>query len=136
MPALNPYTLTMAGRRHIFQPTPYSCGQTCLAMILGHKDAWQVLADLPDHKNGTYASELRDYLRDRGWQTGDKLERVYKHTTLPPIAILRHKWPERTLGHWVLWIDGRTYDPTLGAARSGYKLTSFLRVGPDLRILR
>ncbi len=110
------------------QPTENSCGQTCIAMLLDIPVA-DVLRDLPDRPRGTRASELRAYLHLRGFDVSDRLQRTgWSYAlTLPPIAILRLKWPGVALGHWILWIHGGHIDPAQPAARGG-RVTSFLAV--------
>jgi hypothetical protein len=82
-------------------------------MLLGVPVA-QVIADLPDTR-ATTAGELAVYLWLRGWGV-TRLRRG----PLPSLAIVRVVWPGpawRTR-HWIVWADGRFYDPAALDARA------------------
>lgn len=123
---------------HQFQPTPTSCGQTCIAMLLGIP-ARQVIRDMDD--GPTVPRELAEYLRPHGFNVPDRLVRMSSATRLPAFAIVRVLWAPRTRhGHWVLWSSGDVFDP-LGLIRvlwsalqpSGSRATSFLPIAPRKR---
>jgi hypothetical protein len=121
--------------RHVPQPTATTCGQACLAMITGD-DIAAVLAVLPSKPCGTYIDQLVTYLRSRGWVCEGRLRRVAKDRPPPHLAIARLKWPDRAMGHWVVWGFDDHYkrqtmlDPRTGALDEGWRLTSYLEVGP------
>ena len=121
--------------KHQFQPSAKSCGQTCLAMLLGVPVA-QVIADMPD-RAATRVGQLCAYLVLRGW-TATKLQRIRGLITQP--AIIRVVWPGRStraIGHWILFADGNLFDPTspnnLEWMVTGGRLTSYIALAPPER---
>ena len=123
--------------RHQFQPSAKSCGQTCLAMLLGVPVA-QVIAEIPD-RAATRAAQLCAYLVMRGW-TATKLQRVRTlRGKLPRHAILRVSWPgsSRRVGHWILWADGDVFDPSSANGMAwvfrGGRPVSYIALAPPER---
>lgn len=117
--------------RHQFQPSPKSCGQTCLAMLLGIPVA-DVIAEIPD-RAATTAGKLAAYLVMRGW-TATKLRRYRGVLTEPAIA--RVIWPGRSTsanGHWVVYYGGCWFDPAgdvLGWQKRGGRIASYIALAP------
>lgn len=97
------------------QPTPNTCGQTCVAMLVGIPVA-DVLAEIPDSKQGTTAPQLIKFLRARGWTTSPRPRRVRRSTS--PFAICRVRWgpPTEKRTHWVVFHSGRFFDPLIEGA--------------------
>jgi hypothetical protein len=86
------------------QPTPHSCGQTCVAMIAGVPVA-EVMRELPDIDRGTTATELAQALRARGFAVPHpaRMRRMVPRANMPELAIVRLVHPARgRLGHWVV----------------------------------
>lgn len=114
------------------QPTDRSCGQTCVAMILGLRAA-EVVELVGDR--ATWPRDLATYLAARGCAVGERLVRLYGAVPPVPLAILRVVWEERgrRVGHWVVWCEGRVLDPsdqrvrTFDCLRYG-RVTSYLSV--------
>lgn len=97
--------------KHQTQPSRRSCGQTCVAMLLGIP-ASDVIADIPD-KKGTHGYQLAEYLNARGFRVPTRPLR-YRHGDFPwgKTAIVRVRWDEKQhRSHWVVWSDGRFWDP-------------------------
>lgn len=132
---------------HQRQPTDTSCGQTVLAMIVG-EPAQLVLAEVPGRpKIGTLDTDLRAFLRTRGYLLAGRL----RCGALPPgeVAIVRTcpvKPPGETIrsgrarrrrGHWVLWDGSRIWDPAdspvVRTVRRPYKVASWFPIGPKTR---
>lgn len=105
--------------KHHKQPTPKSCGQTCLAILAG-KTPREVIELLPD-KKGTSAKQLYDTAKKLGVQLDMLPPLRFKNHELPlcGLVIARIIWEEkRHRTHWIV-IDTspRTplvYDPSLG----------------------
>lgn len=113
---------------HKIQPTNRSCGQTCLAMVLGIPvgDVFVALK----RTRGTTGSMLRRFLESRGRRC--HVEQAYRGV-LPSVAIVNIQWPEapRAPGHWIVWANRRFYDP--GCADPTYsvrrgRIRSFIEV--------
>lgn len=102
----------MIERKH--QPTPTTCGQTCVAMILGRP-----VAEVVEQMGGaaTFAEDLVAYLSHRGWLTPDRSSRLQLGQAIlvreRVTAIVRLLPPGRgrRTGHWVLWHQGEWLDP-------------------------
>lgn len=126
----------MTRHRYQAQPTPNSCGQTVLAMLLD-VPVTRAIRDLGTAP--TTAARLRCYLTLCKRVAGKP--RRYRGT-LPPLAIVRVIWNEkRHCTHWILYADGRFYDPAepesrwnddkfprAGEVRTGGRILSFFEV--------
>lgn len=96
---------------HHKQPTSVSCGQTCVAMLLGVQPE-AVIRHVQGGKHGTTAKQLCQFLEQHGWKTSGRCRIFRMHNVLPPIALCRVRWGDRKYGaHWVLWAEGRWWDP-------------------------
>lgn len=109
---------------HKIQPTNRSCGQTCLAMILGIPvgDVFVALK----RTRGTNGRDIRRFLTSRGRTS--HVEQPYRGV-LPSVAIVNVQFP--TQGHWIVWANRRFYDP--GCADPTYsvrrgRIRSFIEV--------
>jgi hypothetical protein len=94
---------------HQRQPSKNSCGQTCVAMLLGVPAA-DVIASIPD-KTGTVASQLGSYIIRAGGRCDQRCQRGWAR---PPTALCRVRWggdPKDRRAHWVLWAEGEFWDP-------------------------
>jgi hypothetical protein len=103
----------------IRQPTSTTCGQTCLAMLLG------VDVDTIVRRIGggpTTWAQLRGVLVTSGWQAQLRLSpRMRRNRTVTlgdiggtpgGVALCRVRWGDRRHGaHWVLWADEEWHDP-------------------------
>lgn len=115
----------------IRQPTPASCGQTCIAMIIG-RPVSDVFAVLPDRARGTRTAELVEALRHFGRSCAGELRRIKRGSALPPsLVIVKVLWPGRAMGHWMVANHGRILDPDGPRLRwraAGGHITSYLEV--------
>jgi hypothetical protein len=117
------------------QPTRTSCGQTCIAMIIG-RPVHEVFTVLPDKPSGTRTAELVIAMRQLGLSCAGKMRRIGSNLVgAPPLAILRVLWPadpgERQLAHWMVLSDGRIFDPDGPRLRwraVGGRITSYLEI--------
>lgn len=113
---------------HRIQPTPRSCGQTCLAMLLGVpvSDVFVRLV----RTRGTTGRQLRRVLAAYNVRTSDEL----RYTGwLPPVALVRIEWPVvPRRGHWIVRANGRFYDPLTRdphfAVNAG-RIASYITIG-------
>lgn len=110
------------------QPSQNTCGQTCVAMVLG-VDAASVIAEMGSRR--TTGRELVAFLRARGVAASGP-QRI--SDVLPPTSIARVAW--RWGGtHWVLIDRGRVFDPVgivddilVSRHRLGWRVLSALPV--------
>lgn len=114
--------------KHVSSPASSGlCGQACLAMITGH--TLKHVRDLMPSPDGTFTPQLQLYLALHDYRVGNRLVRT--RTERPPasvpLAILSMEWSWRTWGHWLVWADGRVYDPTISPYAKG-KITHYLEV--------
>jgi hypothetical protein len=123
--------------KHIYQPPGSSlCGQTCVAMITGISlDESIQLFD--GKRGGTRTRDLVNALANKGIQCGDKLVRL-KGQAKPNVCIVKLHFDDSKVTHWVVWHNGRFYDPSyygdgqLNAKKNEYQTgvreTSYLPV--------
>jgi len=110
----------------ILQPTDYSCGQTCLAMLL-NKPVELMFQHLPDSPRGTYVGQLIQVLRHYGVSCDDRLTNGLPKTTR---AIGRVIFPHVKQGHWIVLHRGTILDPSpVEFAELGGKIVSHLMIG-------
>lgn len=121
------------------QPTPNSCGQTCVAMLLGMPVA-EVLALIPDSGQGTTSGQIAVHLILLGWRV---VKPVRFRRSLPALCLARIVWPgpgsARRRGHWVLFAEGRCFDPAdahqWAWVAHGGRLVSIMALAPPDRCL-
>lgn len=104
---------------HRLQPTPRTCGQTVCAM-LADVDPAEVIRTM-GKRGATRGVDLVRWLRARGFTIADRPVRFVDYSLakttdlkarLPAAAIVRIDWgTDRKRTHWILWVDGRFYDP-------------------------
>lgn len=96
------------------QPTPTTCGQTCVAMLLGCP-VEAVVASVG--AKGTTWPQLRAYLRRVGWTGPPRLTVNRDGATLGfagHTALCRVRWnpkPGDRRAHWVLYAESAWHDP-------------------------
>lgn len=114
------------------QPSPKSCGQTCVAMLLG-VPAEEVIAKIPD-KNGTVVRELAQFLHEEGWEADERCRRIGRLWQPPEVALCRVRWgdPRSRHAHWVLRADGHFWDPLardpLFLRKPGGRVLSYIEI--------
>lgn len=88
----------------------YLCGQSSIAMVLGITLDESV--KLFGHKRSTYFKEYRKILNDFNVQTDSyrKVDNRRKYK-LPSKALVRIEKIGRRMGHVVVHLDGKFYDP-------------------------
>lgn len=105
------------------------CGQAVVATLLGLTldDGIREFGT----RGATRTRQIAAVLRGRGIECPDRLERF--RGRLPARGILKVKFWRSWMGHWVLWFDGRLYDPATGTSE-GLKLPRVARVTSFLPI--
>lgn len=98
------------------------CGQACVAMVLGR--TLEGVRLLFDRWGLTRTRDLVEALI-RGGATGlREFRRVRRGVSLPAMAICRFRWPGLWKSHWVVWAEGKFWDPeedgTCGARMTAY----------------
>jgi hypothetical protein len=117
--------------------TEDTCGQCCLAMLLGIPKR-EAIARI-GHDLGTTTREMADALRDGGLHVGPRLRRFVGFEKIPtPRALLLGYW--KRYPHWMVWNAPRVHDPVEGvlhALRDGLPrrliLTHYLWTAPSRR---
>lgn len=96
--------------KHIRQPRGSSlCGQACVAMLMGC--ALSTAQRLVGRDGATKTKHLAAPLRRAGFKLADRLT-PWRHGPLPPTAILRIKFRDKRIGHWVLFRRNTIFDPS------------------------
>jgi len=113
----------------IKQPTSETCGQACIAMITG-KDINDVIRDM---KTGgsTSIGQLMEILDKYGIRHAEKNVRISKKNPKPCEYSILTVHANGGYTHWVLYYDGKYYDPEFGVIEGEYthgKITSFLGI--------
>lgn len=100
--------------KRLRQPTNKTCGQTCIAMLMGLENADEIVKAMGNRK--TTASSLRDNLIFRGFEVSETRRWTQDGLHYVPrtvIAMKQGKTPEgKTWKHWVLivWEEYPAYD--------------------------
>lgn len=105
------------------------CGQAVVATLLRITLDESVRAF--GTRGATRTRQIVAVLRGRGIECPDRMERF--RGRLPARGILKVKFWKARMGHWVLWFDGRLYDPAVGTFE-GLKLPLVARVTSFLPI--
>ena len=109
------------------------CGQACVAMAAG-LSLPEAIHRMDKHR-ATGFTDIRKALILSGLTVGAKTERVKYHgkraQNIPKRAIAKLRHKDKTNAHFVLWWDGKMYDPEEYlpyAKRRNWYATSFLRI--------
>ena len=115
---------------YIKQPTDYLCGQTCVAMLSGVTVA-DVVSVMKNDK-GTGKKDIEKALNYYGISQAKTMTRADNSSVLPKVCILKVLLPK--YGHWILYYDGKYYDPEFGLMEELYqkaKIQSYLEIFVD-----
>lgn len=95
---------------HQTQPTEKTCGQTCVAMVLGVPVA-DVIREMGS--GPTRGVHLVERLRLCGLAAEQqRVHRICRIEDLPSVAILRVEWiPKQANDHWIVLAHGEVLDP-------------------------
>lgn len=96
--------------RYVKQPNAYWCGQACVAMLAG-VPVEEVVSVMGNDK-GTGKKDIARALDHYGIRQAKTMTKADNATVLPRTCILKVLMPK--YGHWVLYDDGKYYDPEFG----------------------
>jgi len=105
------------------QPTNYTCGQTCVAMLAGI--TVEKAIEVVDKKGDTSGNDLIKALNKLNIKCSDRLER--SKGKLPKLAIIKYTWKNRIKegSHWILCNNGKFYNPYYGVLDSPFTNDSY-----------
>ncbi len=95
---------------YIKQPTEYLCGQACVAM-LADVTVEEVVSVMKNEK-GTGKKDIEKALNYYGISQAKTMTKADNTSVLPKVCILKVLLPK--YGHWILYYDGKYYDPEFG----------------------
>ncbi len=112
---------------YIKQPTDYLCGQACVAMLAG-VTVEEVVSVMKNDK-GTGKKDIEKALNYYGISQAKTMTRADNTSILPKVCILKVLLPK--YGHWILYYDGKYYDPEFGLMDELYqkaRIQSYLEI--------
>lgn len=118
------------------QETEYGCGHACVAMVANISFSEAVA--LVGKKGATCTKDLIRALTFRNIVCGTKLKRLKKGEQPPSPSILKIVFEDASTGHWVVFWNGKVYDPEdskpvhWNRYESGGKITSYLWIYDSL----
>ena len=95
---------------YIKQPTDYLCGQACVAM-LADVTVEEVVSVMKNDK-GTGKKDIEKTLNYYGINQAKTMTKADNNSVLPKVCILKVLLPK--YAHWILYYDGKYYDPEFG----------------------
>ncbi len=115
---------------YIKQPTEYLCGQACVAMLAG-VTVEEVVSVMKNDK-GTGKKDIEAALNHYGIKQAKTMTKADNASVLPKACILKVLLPK--YAHWILYYDGRYYDPEFGLTDTLYqkaRIQSYLEIFMD-----
>lgn len=116
--------------KYIKQPTEYLCGQACVAM-LADVTVEEVVSVMKNDK-GTGKKDIEKALNYYGIGQAKTMTKADNFTVLPKVCILKVLLPKYS--HWVLYYNGKYYDPEFGLMEELYhkaRIQSYLEIFVD-----
>ncbi len=113
----------------VLQPSDTTCGQACIAMLAG-KSVEEVIADCKT-AGPTSIGQLMELLDRYGIGHAERNKRISKKNPVPYRHSILTVHTNGGYTHWVLFYDGKYYDPEFGLLEGEYphgKITSFLEI--------
>lgn len=120
----------MKAIHYIKQPTNEQCGQACVAMLAG-VTVEEVVAVM-NNGGGTGKKDIERALNHYGIRQAKTMTKADNTTVLPRVCILKVLLPK--YGHWVLYYDGKYYDPEFGLMEVLHpkaRVQFYLEIFPD-----
>lgn len=120
----------MKKMNYIKQPIDYLCGQACVAMLAG-VTVEEVVSVMKNDK-GTGKKDLEKALDYYGIGQARTMTKADQTSVLPKVCILKVLLPKYS--HWVLYYDGKYYDPEFGVTEELYpkaRIQSYLEIFID-----
>lgn len=96
--------------KYIEQPTAYLCGQACVAMLAGV--SVDEVIEVMQNDKGTGKKDIERALNHYGIGQAKTMTKADNNSVLPKVCILKVLLPK--YGHWILYYDGKYYDPEFG----------------------
>lgn len=115
---------------YIKQPTEYLCGQACVAM-LADVTVEDVVSVMQNDK-GTGKKDIEKALNYYGIGQAKTMTKADNFSVLPKVCILKVLLPKYS--HWILYYDGKYYDPEFGLMEELYhkaRIQSYLEIYID-----
>ena len=115
---------------YIKQPTEYLCGQACVAMLAG-VSVEEVISVMKNDK-GTGKKDIERALNHYGISQAKTMTKADNASVLPKVCILKVLLPGYS--HWILYYDGKYYDPEFGLMEELYqkaRIQSYLEIFVD-----
>lgn len=115
---------------YIEQPTEYLCGQACVAMLAG-VTVEEVVSVMKNDK-GTGKKDIEAALNHYGIRQAKTMTKADNTSVLPKVCILKVLLPK--YAHWILYYDGKYYDPEFGLTDTLYQkagIQSYLEIFVD-----
>lgn len=115
---------------YIEQPTEYLCGQACVAMLAG-VTVEEVVSVMKNDK-GTGKKDIEAALNHYGIRQAKTMTKADNASVLPKVCILKVLLPK--YAHWILYYDGKYYDPEFGLTDTLYqkaRIQSYLEIFMD-----
>ena len=115
---------------YIKQPTEYLCGQACVAMLAG-VSVEEVVSVMKNDK-GTGKKDIERALNHYGISQAKTMTKADNASVLPQVCILKVLLPGYS--HWILYYDGKYYDPEFGLMEELYqkaRIQSYLEIFVD-----
>lgn len=115
---------------YIKQPTEYLCGQACVAMLAG-VTVEEVVSVMQNDK-GTGKKDIEKALNYYGIGQAKTMTKADDFSVLPKACILKVLLPKYS--HWILYYDGKYYDPEFGLMEELYhkaRIQSYLEIFVD-----
>lgn len=113
--------------KYIKQPTEYLCGQACVAM-LADVTIEEVVSVMQTDK-GTGKKDIEKALSYYGISQAKTMIKADNSSVLPKVCILKVLLPGYS--HWILYYDGKYYDPEFGLMEELYhkaRIQSYLEI--------
>jgi hypothetical protein len=100
------------------QPTHSTCGQTCVAMVVG--ESVEVIVESMGGRQ-THAYELREELFKRGWLMETRSLRLRaERPILPALLLCRFVCGRKLNSHWMWFYGVEIHDPETGGEVFGF----------------
>ncbi len=112
------------------QPTEYLCGQACVAMLVD-VTVEEVVSVMQNDK-GAGKKDIEKALNHYGIKQARTMTKADNASVLPKVCILKVLLPK--YGHWILYYDGKYYDPEFGVTEELYpkaRVQSYLEICAD-----
>lgn len=116
--------------KYMREPNGFLCGQTCVAMLAGV--TVENVISIMQNDIGCGVGEIKRALDHYGIRHAKTMTKADNTVDLPKACSLKVLLPG--YGHWILYYDGRFYDPEFGETDVLYRkarIQSYLEVFMD-----